>query len=297
MALIDGINGKFLTQLSGGSASSGGSKINGLGTGSSFGSASNVSSGLNNLATAFSDSVVRLSSPVSAFSAAAGTVTQLVSLTDEMIHLAERASSDDLGTGDREIANIAFQRKAQQYRTLLARTSRQGFDLREKGDLEKILKASGVDPSASTTLASFFRALATTDGEIGYENIRGEDVSVTGTTADITLGSENTDPLKQDLKTRSGATVAYRTLTKLKANLEDDLKGVKGVLTELRGSLEFAREAGIASDEATRTLDLSDVNAVANTIRQQILTRTRDADISEHSDLDRTLVKQLTGKE
>jgi len=183
MALITDITGKLLSELSGGGAKSsssatGSSTINGKGAGASFGSAANLSGGLSALSTAFQESALRLNTPITVFEFARNTLTQLLSLTDDLIALSRRAAAEQTSDAERGSINTLFQNKVSAFRQILSAADRAGIDFRDKNELADVLKNAGVDTSAATALSEFFKELAPLDNELGYSRIRGSDATV-----------------------------------------------------------------------------------------------------------------------
>ena len=105
------------------------------------------------------------------------------------------------------------------------------------------------------------------------------------------------DPLKQNLQTRGGAIVAYNTLKKLKKDVANDVKYVKGILEELKGASNFATFGAISARELEgRISSIGDAQSLAQKIQSQIRARSNDGRLAEHSSLDTILVSKLLGK-
>lgn len=298
MSVINQITSPLITKLAGGSTSSNGSsKINGKGASSSFGGdAVSLSASLKNLAIAFRDSDTRLLSPITVFRGTKQILAELHSVGSELIDLAKRAAKEETSTEERGNLNTSFQDLIQKYQSILDGSTINDIDLRDKNDLAKTLSDAGIDLSATTDLAKAFSALAPADAVVGHSLIASEDVVVVAHDGSVEVGRANgsTDPLLQNIQTRSGATIAYNTLLKLQDDLESDQGNVDVVIKELRGADNFSIAGNTSSVELLdETLSSFTAEDLASELIRRIKSLARDNNISQHSDLDTTLVKQL----
>ncbi len=298
MSLIDKINASLLIKLaSGSSVDTAASKINGKGANSSFGGdAVNLSESLKNIALAFKNSDARLISPIAVLGGTKQILSELKNINSQLIDLAQRASLEDTSDDERSSINLRFQELVQDYRQILDSSTVNDIDLRTKSDLGDLLKYAGIDLFSNSDLAKAFSELAPVDGEIGYSSIAKEDVVIVSQSGDIEVGRANgsSDPLEEDLQSRSGATIAYNTLLELQKDLENDQKNVGVMIKEIVGASNFSFVGNSASIELLDSnLNSSSPEELAKELVRQIKSQASDHRIAEHSDIDRFLAQDL----
>jgi hypothetical protein len=190
MAIIERINGSFLAKLSGSSsetaASAGAGGIN-----FTYDSV-NLSDGLRRLQQAFQNSSERLVSTLAAFEGVRQVLVKLVDLTGNLEKIAERAARDGVADTERRSLNFEFQKIVSEIRFILAESEQAGgVNFRDKTELSRILKNSGLDTTAATDLAKFFSSIAEGDGELGYSRFTlvAERYQLPSTTAFVGTGT------------------------------------------------------------------------------------------------------------
>lgn len=299
MSLIDKIDGSLITRLSGTSGAASTSAIGGKGTGASFDKgAVDLSDGLSNLASAFESSVLRLAQPLNSFQKAKRDLGGLVDLAEEMVELADRASSENTDVNERGAINSSFQQRVQEFRAILNKVSSEESNYFSKAELRDKLKEAGISTDAGTPIAAFFRALSP-DGELGMSSIASEDAIVfTNSGVEVATALSTTDPLQQNLQTQGGAVIAATALRKLQTDLEEDLKNTTGVVEELVGALNFGiigsqKSYGLADGAAV----LLNANQVAQRLVNGIKSGLSDPSLGSHSDIDRSLAQALLSEQ
>jgi len=137
----------------------------------------------------------------------------------------------------------------------------------------------------------------TKDGNGGGQYFEGNGATTETVEDSGAKAPTGTDPVIQSLRTRGKSEIALETLTKLKGFIDKDLKGIRGILNELAGGLHFAREAAIASGEASALSSDSQARLVADQLASHIRRRLHDPRILEHSGLDTQLARLVLGRE
>jgi len=283
MSLIHEISGDLLVKLSGGqSNSSSSSNINGMGVGASIKSDStDFKTGLDTGLSAFTNSALRFASAIKVFQVTENALSDIQSIVETLYSLAKTSADEQTSADERGTLNSQFQKALTEYSQVLNNAQISTTDLMDSGDLADVLKEAGVDTSQATMLVQAFSKVGGKDGEVGYEK--------------IVLSDESTaNPLLQAIDTQSNAKKAEETFKALKDEIKTDFEGISNVVSELTAGRNFAAIAVSAfSSVSERIISFSEAESAAEEIVSLIQSSADDPSLSEHSDLDTHLAKDL----
>jgi hypothetical protein len=297
MSLIDRIDSRILLQ--GGSATSaggGGSTIGGQGTSSSFDGGAVIVDSLGRIGDAFNDSFLRISTAVSAVQKTEDFLRDIQSVATQLVDLAQRAVDPQASTEERRSLNSTFQRKIQDFENILDEADVGDEDFLDMDSIEKVLQAAGINTSSSNKVTESLKSVGGSDGQLGYEPIRSEEVFVNPRdTSESGFGeATSSNPLNRNLSTLANATIALSTFQELKEDIRADLKGISGALDALQIANKIALEGRNAADGfASRVSSTGDAQSVATALQNSIRSAGGGSLINSHSDLDRILVSDI----
>ena len=144
-----------------------------------------------------------------------------------------------------------------------------------------LLKAGGIDVTASTELGEAFGDIGGIDRRLGRESL----VISDGTY--VTVSSLS-------IETKDAADEAYEALTLLSKYIGIDLNGINKISEELFGAQNFALSASdVFSDGAQGVYDVGNAEALASLVVSEIMQKTGSLALAAHSDLDTMLAKEL----
>ncbi|HMO16896.1 MAG TPA: VCBS repeat-containing protein, partial [Oligoflexia bacterium] len=175
MSVISGIGGAGAAAPQSGSRST----IVGQGVGSSLDKDSaTITNTLSQLNRAFKDSFMKLNAAVSSVQVSKSALEDLLKITNQLIVIAEKASSENLSEGERQRIDIDFQKNIRRFRKILRTTKEEGVNLLNKDELNSAMKRAGIELEQSEELAKTLKSIAGLDKILGFEKVRSRDVTV-----------------------------------------------------------------------------------------------------------------------
>lgn len=283
MALIHEISGSLLLRLAeraGGGASSGQGESAGSFSTADRGS---IAEGLSFGASSFQDSTIRLNEGLNVLRLSSATLTELSSVAEDLLQLAQKAAKTETTTEERTRLDAIFQAKILQFQKIMSGAESGTKDALDSSDLQEALVDSGIDFTRSSALASAFSGLGGGDGELGYEK--------------VTLADERiVNPLMLDVETIDNADDAAEAFTSLRAMINAEQERLFTVTSELEDSIRFAFQARQSFlNKSGESLSNNNAEEIAKSIVAEIKRNTSDPALAAHSDLDRILAATLLG--
>jgi len=200
LALIDKINGDLIRYLSSSGSSSGSSSSNpgSFSASSSSGGAVQLSQSLSTLSSVFENSYIRTSNAISALHSVEERLSELLSITDKLFTLAEKAADPGTSVEERGALNSKFQNTIADFNKIVADSSAEGTDLLDKNVIGEILKSAGVNTNSAQSIVQLFNKLAGADGVLAFKKIYVPGVTLTSSqtvTTTETTTETTTNPI------------------------------------------------------------------------------------------------------
>lgn len=262
-------------------------------------SAPTISEGLRVGARTFASAVQTLNSGIAVLNASEGSLQILTNITEEMLSLAEQASSSSTQTQTRRRLNLEFKELIFAFQDAIETTAEGEVDFLESQDIAQVLTNIGLDPEESSEIGELFRQLVLSDDDelLVDQDIQGAGQApmpnaLTARRSQSAAERSLFDPATNIL-TRESAFEVLHDLKALKGQLDTNQEVVQKLQQKISLNLDLVRAAGLSFLSASEQItSIDDATSIAKRLRSEIR-RDAAAALSQAENLEPIVVAAL----
>lgn len=236
-----------------------------------------ISEGLRVGARTFASAVQTLNSGIAVLNASEGSLQILSNITDEMLSLAEQASSSTTQTQTRRRLNLEFKELVFAFQDAIETTTEGEVDFLESQDIAQVLTNIGLDPEESSEIGELFKQLVLSDDDelLVDKDIQGAGQapmpsSLTARRSQSAAERSLFDPAANILS-REAAFEVLHDLKALKSQVDTNQEVVQKLQEKISLNLDLVRAAGLSFLSASEQItSIDDATSIAKRLRGDI---------------------------